>query len=131
MTREYDIFYSMLQPFMEASLDSLAAVELRNALSESFNVELPATLAFDHPSIRAMSNYIFSLIGLVGDESELAMGGNGVLSRQNSFHSARSNVASLSVVEKLPALATEVFAMSSRLPSPASAFSLVLDYILV
>lgn len=40
---------------MEAGLDSLGAVELRNALSASFKVDLPATLTFDHPSAAAVA----------------------------------------------------------------------------
>ena len=43
---------------MESGLDSLGAVELRNALSESFEMELPATLTFDYPSVSAISSFI-------------------------------------------------------------------------
>ena len=49
------------QPLMEAGLDSLGAVELRNALSSAFAVELPATVTLDYPSIAALSTYITSL----------------------------------------------------------------------
>ena len=38
-------------PLMEAGVDSLAAGELAGALGRELNVELPATLLFDHPSI--------------------------------------------------------------------------------
>ena len=46
------------QPLMEAGLDSIGAVELRNAVSASFGVELPATITFDHPSPAALAQYI-------------------------------------------------------------------------
>ena len=49
------------QPLMEAGLDSLGAVELRNALSSAFAVELPATVTLDYPSIAALSTYVASL----------------------------------------------------------------------
>ena len=45
-------------PLMEAGLDSLSAVELRNSLAETYALELPATLMFDHPSIAALSAFI-------------------------------------------------------------------------
>jgi len=43
---------------MEAGLDSLAAVELRNRIASSFEVDLPATLTFDYPSITALAQYL-------------------------------------------------------------------------
>jgi acyl carrier protein len=46
------------QPFLEAGLDSIAAVELRNAVSAHFGVELPVTVTFDYPSINALALYI-------------------------------------------------------------------------
>ena len=43
---------------MEAGLDSLGAVELRNSVSAKFGVELPATVTFDHPSVVALAEYV-------------------------------------------------------------------------
>ena len=46
------------QPLMEAGLDSLGAVELRNSLASCFGIpDLPATLTFDHPSITALAQF--------------------------------------------------------------------------
>ena len=48
------------QPLNEAGLDSIGSVELRNAASALCGKELPATLAFDYPSIRAIAGFITS-----------------------------------------------------------------------
>ena len=48
------------QPFMEAGLDSLGAVELRNGLSTRFNIDLPATVIFDFPTINLLAEYLGS-----------------------------------------------------------------------
>ena len=45
-----------------AGLDSLGALELRNALSERLGVPLPATLAFDYPTPSAIAEYVAKLI---------------------------------------------------------------------
>lgn len=49
---------SVDQPLMEAGLDSLGAVELRNKLTAKFTMELPATLVFDYPSIFALAEFL-------------------------------------------------------------------------
>ena len=46
------------QPLMEAGLDSLGAVELRNALGSRFGLELPPTVTLDHPSVAALAEFI-------------------------------------------------------------------------
>ncbi|MCB1630178.1 MAG: SDR family NAD(P)-dependent oxidoreductase [Sinobacteraceae bacterium] len=56
-------------PLREAGLDSLMAVELRNALTRSIGQALPATLLFDYPSVDAVTNYLLRTLKLVQDES--------------------------------------------------------------
>jgi 3-oxoacyl-(acyl-carrier-protein) synthase/acyl carrier protein len=46
------------QPLMEAGLDSIGAVELKNAVTDAFGVELPATVTFDYPSVQALAGFI-------------------------------------------------------------------------
>lgn len=45
-------------PLMASGLDSLAAIELKNAVSIKFGVTLPATLAFDYPTLEALATYV-------------------------------------------------------------------------
>ncbi len=47
---------------MEAGLDSLGAVDLRNALAAQFSVDLPTTVTFDFPTVPALARFITSLV---------------------------------------------------------------------
>ena len=57
-------------PLKEVGLDSLMAVELRNALTRSLGASLPATLLFDHPSLDALATYLLAALDLEPDGSE-------------------------------------------------------------
>lgn len=48
------------QPLMEAGLDSIGAVELRNAVQDAFGVELPATVTYDYPTVDALAGFILT-----------------------------------------------------------------------
>jgi myxalamid-type polyketide synthase MxaB len=52
------ISISVQQPLSELGLDSLMAVELRNALATAVGRSLPATLLFDHPTIEGLTSYL-------------------------------------------------------------------------
>lgn len=49
---------SSTQPLMQAGMDSLGVVELRNALNSVFPVDLPPTVTFDYPTITALAGFI-------------------------------------------------------------------------
>ena len=50
------------QPLRELGLDSLMAVELRNAISASMEQRLPSTLLFDFPTIAALTDYLTGIL---------------------------------------------------------------------
>jgi acyl carrier protein len=56
------------EPLMEAGLDSLGAVELKNALERTVGAELPATVMFDYPSVGALVGYLQSQLALAPAE---------------------------------------------------------------
>ena len=54
------------QPLMEAGLDSLSSVELRNSLESKLGAELPTTLVFDYPTMAALAGFLASKVSAAG-----------------------------------------------------------------
>ena len=47
-------------PLMDSGLDSIGAVEVRNAVASKFGIDLPATVTFDYPSVAALAGFVAS-----------------------------------------------------------------------
>ena len=53
------------KPLVELGLDSLMAVEMRNALNNAMEQNLPATLLFDYPTIQSLCTFLLETLGMV------------------------------------------------------------------
>ena len=61
-------------PLMDAGLDSLSAVEFKNAAESRLGVSLPVTAVFDYPTLSSLAGYIHSQLGPASGVAEGAAG---------------------------------------------------------
>jgi myxalamid-type polyketide synthase MxaE and MxaD len=54
----------VLKPLRAMGLDSLMALELRNRLEASLDLRLPATLAFNYPTVARMASHLLEKLAL-------------------------------------------------------------------
>jgi acyl carrier protein len=50
------------EKYFDLGMDSLLSVEFRNRLQQTFGIALPATLAFDYPTIEALAEHVDGLL---------------------------------------------------------------------
>lgn len=74
-------------PLVEQGFDSLLSVELREALSEALNLQLPVTLLFNYPTIEAIANYLLSEM-LFNTQPRFLNGRNGAGLKATAIHAS-------------------------------------------
>jgi acyl carrier protein len=95
------------EPLMEAGLDSLAAVELHQALEHRFGQDLPSTVIFDHPTVAALARLVAVLVERAGP----------VPSASSGFAIDAGLASQMENGPRKPV--THVLALSCRFPKPA------------
>ena len=58
---------------LQAGLDSLGAVELRNAITAAFDISLPATITFDYPTPASLAGFLSSQMAPVEFPDDMIM----------------------------------------------------------
>jgi acyl carrier protein len=101
------------QPLKELGLDSLLALELRKVLGRRVSTTLPATLAFDYPTVAAIADYLVRELALDGSPAPAEPGA----ARPASVPVPRlslESMASLSEEEAIARLQAELGELSTK-----------------
>jgi acyl carrier protein len=111
-------------PLMEAGLDSLGVVELRNTISSSVGVQLPSTVILDYPSINALTVFICGELGLQED-TQVHKELHDVLPSADMGYTRCVSLSSFSAVLPVPASQESSFCPGSSSACTADAIDFV------
>jgi acyl carrier protein len=104
--------------FKELGFDSLAAVELRNRLSQALEARLPATSLFDYPSPLVLTRFLLTHASQAGAPGAVA---DGELERLEALLESAPGDARMEMLNRLRSLVTRVSLDSDTAPEPDGA----------
>jgi acyl transferase domain-containing protein/NADPH:quinone reductase-like Zn-dependent oxidoreductase/NAD(P)-dependent dehydrogenase (short-subunit alcohol dehydrogenase family)/acyl carrier protein len=104
------------RPMRELGLDSLMAVELRNALGRRAAVTLPANLAFDHPTPAAIAKYLLAHVPSLADATVTATVETSRVAQNGSAENGSAEKAVLAPPRALDELAVPAAASTPAAP---------------
>jgi len=109
----------------QAGLDSLGAVELRNAVSAKYGIDFPAMAVFDFPTLSALTDYVIasSAPPIASSGAAAAAGGptnsgNYQVAAAGSYREAASASSQAAILEKLTALLRDIVGVSVGADEP-------------
>jgi len=94
------------------------AVELRNALQDSFSVDLPASLALDYPTAAAIAAHIASM--LPQSMSAVCPAAEAVPQRQRAVDNQLRRRVAAPQRNPSPPMSSVIVGLSARFPGPAA-----------
>lgn len=96
------------QGFFEMGMDSLMAVQLKSRLEASLGFSLPATLAFEHPTIKDLAKYlvkeVMSCESLITNDSQLSQGKDEQAEALTKIKQLSADKVEASIAQKLTKL---------------------------
>lgn len=118
---------------MQAGLDSLGSVELRNSVGAAFGLDLPATVAFDYPTVAALARFVAGQLPAAAQDDAAVEGGldsplpsaaagrrpgKRLLRRQPALGISAGAASTAAVVDAVAAAAAEVLGAAPARDQP-------------
>ena len=111
------------RPLRELGLDSLMAVELRNALGRRAAATLPANLAFDHPTPAAIAKYLLAHVPSLAETTAVAA--QAPVAQNGSAEKAAPTATARAPAKALALAAAAPLAQATRFAQPPDVFDTI------
>jgi acyl carrier protein len=87
------------KPFRSLGLDSLMGLELRNRLESEFAVQLPATIVWNYPTVKALAPHLATLLNIPLDVPQVFEAANAAATPVDDLEAILGEIERLSIDE--------------------------------